>query len=177
MGLSIYYPRTGDEEEFGAGGEGASEKARTLSGTRAEDRDVENERKSASRGPNRAAKRSPRALRPNCKDLIERLLEKGLLPMAALDVIRGLLILEMSTTSEEDKRLIRAATRNKLGYHDVRNALLSMYDDAKPGRGSFHGHGGKGFFPAEHWNVDTENVNENESGNLLDEGYGENPPV
>ena len=52
-----------------------------------------------------------------------------------------------------------------------------MYDDTKPGRSNFHGHGGKGLFASEHWNGDTENVLENDSGNLFDEGYGESYPV
>ncbi|CAK8989535.1 Dynein heavy chain [Durusdinium trenchii] len=56
-------------------------------------------------------------------------MEKGLIPLAALDVIRGWLLLEMATPGEEDRRLIRAATRNKLGYYDIRSALLSMYEE------------------------------------------------
>lgn len=42
------------------------------------------------------------------KDLIDRLMSKGLLPLAALDVIRGWLLLEMAVTTEEDRRLIRS---------------------------------------------------------------------
>ena len=63
------------------------------------------------------------------KDLLQRLMEKGLLPLAALDVIRGWMVLEMSTQTDEDRRLIRAATQNKLGYTDIRQALLSMYEE------------------------------------------------
>ena len=56
-------------------------------------------------------------------------MEKGLIPLAALDVIRGWMLLEMSTSTEDDRKLIRAATRNKLGYHDIRAALLSMFEE------------------------------------------------
>ena len=63
------------------------------------------------------------------RDLLQRLMEKGLIPLAALDVIRGWMLLEMATPGEEDRRLIRAATRNKLGYQDIRQALLSMYEE------------------------------------------------
>lgn len=54
---------------------------------------------------------------------------KGLIPLAALDVIRGWMLLEMATSGEEERRLIRAATRNKLGYFDIKSALLSMYEE------------------------------------------------
>ena len=46
-------------------------------------------------------------------------MSKELLPLAALDVIRGWLLLEMAVATEDDRRLIRAATQGKLGYYDV----------------------------------------------------------
>ena len=63
------------------------------------------------------------------RDLVQRLMEKGLIPLSALDVIRGWMLLEMSTGTEEERRLIRAATRNKLGYQDIKAALLSMFEE------------------------------------------------
>lgn len=63
------------------------------------------------------------------KDLLQRLMEKGLIPLAALDFIRGWMILEMSTQNDEERRLIRAATRNHLGYTEIKAALLSMYEE------------------------------------------------
>ena len=71
------------------------------------------------------------------KDLLQRLMEKGLIPLSALDVIRGWMLLEMCVNSEEDKRLVKAATRNKLSYHEIRQALMSLYDE--------HGQRGKGY--------------------------------
>ena len=82
------------------------------------------------------------------KDLLQRLMEKGLMPLSALDVIRGWMVLEMSTASEEERRIVKAATRNRLGYAEVRQALLAMYED----RGGKHGRpfaqvkGGKGTY-------------------------------
>ena len=78
------------------------------------------------------------------KDLIHRLLSKGLLPLAALDVIRGWLLLEMAVSTEDDRRLIRAATQGRLGYHDIRAALLSMFEErgARPNV-PYVGKGGK----------------------------------
>ena len=73
--------------------------------------------------------------KPKGKDLLQRLMEKGLMPLAALDVIRGWMILEMSTSTEDERRIIKAATRNKLGYHEIKQALLSMYED-RGSRGS-----------------------------------------
>ena len=73
--------------------------------------------------------------KPRGKDLLQRLMEKGLMPLSALDVIRGWMVLEMSTSSEEERRIVKAATRNRLGYAEVRQALLAMYED----RGGKHG--------------------------------------
>ena len=75
------------------------------------------------------------------KDLLQRLMEKGLMPLSALDVIRGWMVLEMSTSSEEERRIVKAATRNRLGYHEVRQALLAMYED-RGGKGSTRTFGG-----------------------------------
>ena len=63
------------------------------------------------------------------KDLLERLMEKGLVPLAALDIIRGWLVLEMAVSSEEDRRLIKAATRNQLAYSAIRTALLGLFEE------------------------------------------------
>ena len=63
------------------------------------------------------------------KDLIQRLMEKGLIPLAAMDIIRGWLILEMTSSTEMDKSLVKASTQNKLGYDAVRAALLSLHED------------------------------------------------
>lgn len=71
------------------------------------------------------------------KDLLQRLMEKGLIPLSALDVIRGWMLLEMCVNSDEDKRLVKAATRNKLSYNEIRQALMSLYDE--------QGQRGKGF--------------------------------
>ncbi|CAE7823229.1 CACNA1B, partial [Symbiodinium necroappetens] len=72
---------------------------------------------------------------PRGKDLLERLMEKGLMPLSALDVIRGWMILEMSTSTEEERRIVKAATRNRLGYQEVKQALLAMYEDRGKGGG------------------------------------------
>ena len=66
---------------------------------------------------------------PQGKDLLQRLMEKGLIPLAALDVVRGWMLLEMATMGEDDRRIIRAATRNRLGYSEIRSALLSMFEE------------------------------------------------
>ena len=63
------------------------------------------------------------------KDLLERMMEKGLMPLAALDVIRGWLVLEMAVSSEEDRRLIKAATRNRLAYSEIKTALLGLFEE------------------------------------------------
>ena len=62
-------------------------------------------------------------------DLIERLMQKGLIPLAALDIIRGWLLLECASATELDKSLVKAATQNKLGYQNIRSALLSLHED------------------------------------------------
>lgn len=68
---------------------------------------------------------------PRGKDLLQRLMEKGLMPLSALDVIRGWLLLETCVPGDENgKRMVQAATRNKLTYSEIRNALTNMYEDS-----------------------------------------------
>lgn len=94
--------------------------------------------------PSSSAAKTP----PRPKDLIERLMEKGLIPLAALDIIRGWMILEMTSNTDVDKALVKAATQNKLGYDAIRTALLAMHEDRDryPGKG-------KGKYNA-NWNED-----------------------
>lgn len=66
---------------------------------------------------------------PRKRDLIEMLMRKGLIPLAALDIIRGWMILEATASSDVEKSLIKASTQNKLGYQEVRSALLSVHED------------------------------------------------
>ena len=115
---------TMDQEE-----ETEEEQSQRSSKTAAPSRDgVPFSRKSQSVGPSEEAGGHDKPQQRG-KDVLELLMEKGLIPLAALDVIRGWLLLEMATPGEEDRRLIRAATRNKLGYYDIRSALLSMYEE------------------------------------------------
>ena len=87
------------------------------------------------------------------KDLLQRLMEKGLIPLAALDVIRGWMLLEMCVTNEEDKRLVKAATRNRLSYSEIRQALMSMFEEQ--GTRSVKGFGRHGIFSMEAEELDT----------------------
>ena len=87
------------------------------------------------------------------KDLLQRLMEKGLIPLAALDVIRGWMLLEMCVTNEEDKRLVKAATRNRLSYSEIRQALMSMFEEQ--GTRSAKGFGRHGIFSMEAEELDT----------------------
>ena len=64
------------------------------------------------------------------------------MPLAALDVVRGWMILEMSTSTDDERRVIKAATQNRLGYQEVKQALLSMFED----RGKGNPFGGKGLY-------------------------------
>lgn len=95
--------------------------------------------------PPQPAKKLPRK-----RDLLEMLMSKGLIPLAALDIIRGWMILEATSSTDYEKSLIKASTQNKLGYQEVRSALLSMHEDrgreAQPQR---HGRHHKGFHA--HW--------------------------
>lgn len=63
--------------------------------------------------------------KPKKRDLLE-MLGKGLIPLAALDIIRGWMVLEATSSTEYDTSLIKASTQNKLGYQEIRSALLSM---------------------------------------------------
>ena len=130
-----------------------------------EDRDEDDERDSFREGSRRgrSARSSSRSsagspakgygkgktkaeVRARGKDLLQRLMEKGLMPLAALDVIRGWMILEMSTSSEEERRVVKAATQNRLGYHEVKQALLAMYEDRGKGHSRPFAGGAKGAF-------------------------------
>eukprot|EP00435_Cladocopium_sp_Y103_P048475 s497_g14.t1 len=88
-------------------------------------------RPSSNRGqdPSASASSNHEPAAPRGKDLLQRLMDKGLIPLAALDVIRGWMLLEMATASEEERRIIRAATQNRLSYSAIRSALLSMYEE------------------------------------------------
>ncbi|CAE7904921.1 Rnf13 [Symbiodinium microadriaticum] len=70
---------------------------------------------------------SRRTSQPKGKDLLQRLMEQGFMPLAALDVIRGWMILEMSTSTEDERRIIKA--------------LLSMYEDRGSRRSRLFGFG------------------------------------
>ncbi|CAJ1419122.1 unnamed protein product [Effrenium voratum] len=74
------------------------------------------------------------------KDLIQRLMEKGLIPLAAMDIIRGWLVLEMSAANETEKALVKASAQNRLNYDNIRTALLTIHED----RGRFGGPKGVG---------------------------------
>ena len=79
-------------------------------------------------------------------DLIERLMQKGLIPLAALDIIRGWLVLESTSATELDKSLVKASTQNKLGYQNIRSALLALHEDRSRGIGSLSKGSSKGKF-------------------------------
>ena len=90
-----------------------------------------------------ATEHSPTKPTPKGKDLLQRLMEKGLMPLSALDVIRGWLLLETCIPGDENgKRMVKAATRNKLTYQEIRSALTNMYEDSQS---SQHRHSGKGY--------------------------------
>ena len=89
----------------------------------------------------RGAQRHRKAMNPEEEKLLERLMEKGLMPLAALDVIRGWMVLEMAVTSEDDRRLIKAATRNRLAYSEIRQALLGLFEEKLHGKGPGKGPG------------------------------------
>ena len=106
-------------------------------------------------------------------DLIERLMQKGLIPLAALDIIRGWLVLESTSATELDKSLVKASTQNKLGYANIRSALLALHEDRSRGhlggvkgqsKGKFNLHYGEDY-PIQ------EEVHYGESGYEDDYGY------
>ena len=98
---------------------------------------------SSKKGSSSRSDPAPRPIKKKKKDLIviERLMEKGLIPLAALDIIRGWMVLEMASSSDMDKALVKASAQNKLGYDSIRQALLAMQEDRD--RQSGVGHKGK----------------------------------
>ena len=95
---------------------------------------------------------APSRTRKKPKDLIERLMEKGLIPLAALDIIRGWLVLEMSSSSDMDRALVKASAQNELGYDRIKASLLALHEDRgrlqQPQKGSWKG--GRVFLSEEH---------------------------
>ena len=63
------------------------------------------------------------------KHMTQRLMEKGLVPLAAFDVIRGWMLLEMMAFTDTEKNLIKASTQNKLDYRSVSQALRAQWGD------------------------------------------------
>ena len=63
------------------------------------------------------------------KDLTQKLMEKGLVPLAAFDVIRGWMLLEMMAFTDAEKNMIKASTQNKLDYRSVSQALRAQWGD------------------------------------------------
>ena len=82
-----------------------------------------------SRSSGRDSQHGPPKSIPKKSDLIDRLMQKGLIPLAALDVIRGWMLLEATSSSETDKQLVKAATQNQIGYQAIRSALLALHED------------------------------------------------
>lgn len=94
----------------------------------------------------------PSRTRRKPKDLIERLMEKGLIPLAAMDIIRGWLVLEMSSSSDMDRALVKASAQNKFGYDRIKASLLALHQDRgrlqQPQKG--HWKGGRMFMAEEY---------------------------
>lgn len=137
-GASVYYGDDGDGEETEQEGQTDGE-SRTETPRGSQGRPFSTSKgsgKSSSGKTSSAASASEDAVdHRRGKDILERLMEKGLMPLAALDVIRGWLLLEMTVSNEEERRLIKAATRNKLSYAEIRSALLAMFEDRGGGKG------------------------------------------
>lgn len=93
-------------------------------------------RRSGSRPPTDRDQAKPKS-DPKRLDLIERLMQKGLIPLAALDVIRGWMLLEATSSNQTDKQLVKAATQNRIGYQAIRSALLALHEDRE--RSTDHG--------------------------------------
>ena len=137
--MSVYYPADEVESELGAESEPAEGARDEETADGAPDEEPGRGGKGKGRGDGTpTARRTSTSSQSSStrkkstvrgKDLLERLMEKGLVPLAALDVIRGWLLLEMATASEEDRRVVKAATRNRLSYNEIRAALLSMYEE------------------------------------------------
>ena len=143
-GESVYYPSAEDEEvEDERSSRGHTPKGSGKDGT-AKGSAKDSKTPSEVSGKGGVPSDSRRG-----KDLIDRLMSKGLLPLAALDVIRGWLLLEMALSNEDDRRIVRAATQGKLGYFDIRAALLSMFEERQQKGYGHHSKGGKANFAAE----------------------------
>ena len=56
-------------------------------------------------------------------------MDHGLIPVAAFDVIRGWMLLEMMAFTETEKNMVKASTQNKLDYHAVAQALRAQWAD------------------------------------------------
>ncbi|CAK9000779.1 unnamed protein product [Durusdinium trenchii] len=99
-------------------------------------------------------------------------MEKGLMPLAALDVIRGWLVLEMAVSSEEDRRLIKAATRNRLAYSEIRTALLGLFEAGGGHGGHRHQASHRAYFQ-DYDPDETYDKNAEHYGFYTDESYGQ----
>ena len=58
-------------------------------------------------------------------------MEKGLIPLAAMGIIRGWLVLEMSAATETEKALVKGSAQNRLNYDNMRTALLTIHEDLR----------------------------------------------
>ena len=141
-GASVYF------EDAASAGHSVSEPGGNpfdadISSVRDSDRDLDGERESTSRTERISGHESqtPKVKAGKGKDLLQRLMEKGLMPLSALDVIRGWLLLETCIPGDENgKRMVKAATRNKLTYQEIRSALMNMYEDNLGGSRAYRGH-------------------------------------
>ena len=156
-GQSMFYGDDGLDEE-------TSSRAQSETAQAQEDGNPFDESpRTASRRSSKSAKQEGPTEQLRGRDLLQRLMEKGLIPLSALDLVRGWMLLEMATNSEEERRLIRAATQNKLAYKDIKSALQTMFEERhhrigpphrdiqRKGKGFSHHH--KGFFQSS-WGAD-----------------------
>ena len=123
------------------GGSVEEESARTQTprgGSRADSEHGDSELGRASADSATGQPAQPLARKP--MDLIQRLMDKGLVPLAALDIIRGWMLLEMTSESDSEKTLVKASTQNRLGYDSVRQALLVFAEDRGKGLTPPRGH-------------------------------------
>ena len=104
---------------------------------------------SSKKGSSSRSDPAPRPIKKKKKDLIERLMEKGLIPPAAPDILGGWMVLEMASSSDMDKALVKASSQNKLGYDSIRQALRAMHEDRDQQSGVGHKGKGKGYYA--HW--------------------------
>ena len=100
---------------------------------------------SSKKGSSSRSDPAPQLIKKKKKDLIERLIEKGLIPPAAVDIIRGWMVLETASSSDMDKALVKASSQNKLGYHSIHQALRAMHEDRDQQSGVGHKGKGKGY--------------------------------